>query len=42
MEEAVADAEEGNRSMALAFQSPRFAGDPLLLKILNDPDTGGR
>jgi hypothetical protein len=26
--------------MALEFQSPRFAGDPLLLQILNDPDTG--
>ena len=26
--------------MALAFQSPRFAGDSLLLEILNDPDTG--
>lgn len=26
--------------MALAFQSPRFADDPLLLEILNDPDTG--
>ena len=26
--------------MALEFQSPRFQGDPLLLQILNDPDTG--
>jgi hypothetical protein len=26
--------------MALQFQSPRFQGDPLLLQILNDPDTG--
>jgi hypothetical protein len=26
--------------MALEFQSPRFQGDPLLLEILNDPDTG--
>ena len=24
----------------MEFQSPRFAGDPVLLEILNDPDTG--
>ena len=26
--------------MVLEFASPRFAGDPLLVAILNDPDTG--
>jgi hypothetical protein len=26
--------------MPLEFESPRFQGDPLLLRILNDPDTG--
>ncbi len=26
--------------MALKFQSPRFEGEPHLLQILNDPDTG--
>lgn len=26
--------------MVLEFRSPRFAGDPLLVDILNDPDTG--
>ncbi len=38
--DAVDAAVEGRRPMALEFQSPRFAGDPLLLEILNDPDTG--
>jgi hypothetical protein len=28
--------------MVLEFESPRFAGDPLLAEILNDPDTGTR
>lgn len=26
----------------LQFESPRFSGDPLLLEILNDPDTGAK
>lgn len=29
-------------NMVLQFESPRFAGDPLLVEILNDPDTGTR
>ena len=28
--------------MSKLFESPRFAGDPLLVEILNDPDTGTR